>query len=105
MKALCVAFLLLVLPGLALAGDAGAASYDALIAQLKTGNTMIDVTALRFARAEQPGYNPYAALADPDKGDLLRAMGANDLDQVVAIANRILDRDYTDIDAHAALAI
>jgi Domain of unknown function (DUF4919) len=104
MKAFCVAFLFLLLPGLALAGDAGGSSYDALLAQLKSGNTAIDFQALRFARAEQPGYNPYAALADPDKGDLIRAMAANNVDQVATIANRIIERDYTDIDAHAALA-
>ena len=104
MKAFCVAFLLLLLPGLALAGDAGGSSYGELLAQLKSGNTAIDFQALRFARADQPGYNPYAALADPDKGDLIRAMAANNADQVATIANRIIGRDYTDIDAHAALA-
>jgi hypothetical protein len=73
MKALCVAFLLLV-PGLALALAAEQTPYDALVAQLKAGNTMIDYQALRFARSELPGYNPYDALSDPDKGDLIRAM-------------------------------
>src|SRR5262245_19493122 len=104
MRAFCVAFLFLLLPGIVLAGDAGGASYDALLVQLKTGNTTIDFQALRYARAGQPGYNPYAALADPDKGELIRGMIANDLDQVARVANRIIDRDYTDIDAHAALA-
>ena len=74
------------------------------MAQLKAGNTAIDYQALRFARAELPGYNPYDALADPEKGDLVRAMGANDADRVAAIANDIIARDYTDIDAHAALS-
>jgi hypothetical protein len=104
MKALCVAVLLLLVPGLALVLAAEQASYDALVAQLKAGNTAIDYQALRFARAELPGYNPYDALADPEKGDLVRAMGANDADRVAAIANDIIARDYTDIDAHAALS-
>lgn len=104
MKAFCVALLFLLLPGMALAGDAGGASYGELLAQLKSGNTAIDFQALRYARAEQPGYNPYAALADPDKGDLIRAMVASNLDQVATVANRLIERDYTDIDAHAALA-
>ena len=104
MKALCVVVLLLLLPGVLLVGAAEQASYDALVAQLKAGNTAIDYQALRFARAELPGYNPYDALADPDKGDLVRAMGANDADRVAAIANDIIARDYTDIDAHAALS-
>jgi Domain of unknown function (DUF4919) len=104
MKGLCVAFLFLLLPAMALAGDAAGSSYGELLAQLKSGNTAIDFQALRFARAEQPGYNPYAALADPDKGDLIRAMVAGNLDQVATVANRIIARDYTDIDAHAALA-
>ena len=102
MKAFCVAVLLLLVPGLALAAEQSA--YDALVAQLKAGNTMIDYQALRFARSELPDYNPYDALSDPDKGDLIRAMASNDLDRVAAIANDILSRDYTDIDAHAALA-
>ncbi len=104
MKALCVAVLLLLLPGVLLVGAAEQTGYDALVAQLKAGNTAIDYQALRFARAELPGYNPYDALADPDKGDLVRAMGANDADRVAAIANDIIARDYTDIDAHAALS-
>ena len=104
MKAFCVAFLLMLLPVGVLAGDAGGSSYDALVAQLKSGNTAIDFQALRFARAEQPGYNPYAALADPDKGELIRGMAANNVNQVATVANRIIERDYTDIDAHAALA-
>jgi hypothetical protein len=104
MKALCVAVLLLLLPGVLLVGAAEQASYDALVDQLKAGNTAIDYQALRFARSELPGYNPYDALADPDKGDLVRAMGANDADRVAAIANDIIARDYTDIDAHAALS-
>lgn len=104
MKALCVAVLLLLLPGVLLVAAAEQAGYDALVAQLKAGNTAIDYQALRFARSELPGYNPYDALADPDKGDLVRAMGANDADRVAAIANDIIARDYTDIDAHAALS-
>jgi hypothetical protein len=104
MKALCVAILLLLLPGVLLADAAEQASYDALVAELKAGNTAIDYQALRFARSELPGYNPYDALADPNKGDLIRAMAGNDTDRVAAIANDILARDYTDIDAHAALS-
>ncbi len=103
MRALSVVFVLL----LAAAGGAHAAEstgYDMLVAQAKSGNTAVDYTALRYARAELPGYNPYEALADPAKGDLIRAMGANDLAMVSTLANQILARDYTDIDAHAALA-
>ena len=103
MKALCVVVLLLLLPLAVLAGEASDSSYDALLAQLKSGNTAIDYTALRYARAEQPGYNPYDALADPNKGDLIRAMGANNLDRVATIARQIIEDDYTDIDAHSAL--
>lgn len=104
MKALCAAFLLLIAPGFALALAAEQASYDALVAELKAGKTAIDYQALRFARSELPGYNPYDALSDPDKGDLIRAMSGNDADRVAAIANDIIARDYTDIDAHAALS-
>ena len=85
-------------------GAAAESSYDALVAQIKTGNTAIDYQALRYARAELPGYNPYAALADPDKGDMFRALAAGNLERVAALASQIIDRDYTDIAAHAALA-
>jgi len=104
MKALCLALLVLLLPGAVLAGAAGDGTYDMLVAQLKSGNSAIDYKALRYARAEHPGYNPYEALADPDKGDLIRAMAGNDLARVSTLANQIIERDYTDIDAHAALA-
>jgi len=103
MKALGVvlAFLLTVAGWAHAAENAG---YEMLVAQLKSGNTAIDYRALRYARAELPGYNPYEALADPTKGDLIRAMGTNDLTQVSTLSNQIIARDYTDIDAHAALA-
>lgn len=102
MRALCMALVFLLAgAGWAAAQDAG---YDMLVAQLKSGNTAIDYRALRYARAEQPGYNPYEALSDPAKGDLIRAMASNDLARVSTLANQIIERDYTDIDAHAALA-
>src|SRR5262245_20056642 len=101
---LAIVFCFLLLPGVVASGAAQNATYDSLIAQLKSGNTAIDYQALRFARAGLPGYNPYAALADPAKGDMFRAVMAGDLDRVSALANQILERDYTDIDAHAALA-
>lgn len=104
MRALCLALLVLLLPVAVLAGAASDGTYDMLVAQLKSGNTAIDYQALRYARAELPGYNPYEALADPDKGDLIRAMAGNDLARVSTLANQIIARDYTDIDAHAALA-
>jgi Domain of unknown function (DUF4919) len=104
MRALCIALLVLLLPGAVLAGAAGDGTYDMLLAQLKSGNTAIDYKALRYARAELPGYNPYEALADPTKGDLIRAMAGNDLARVSILATQIIERDYTDIDAHAALA-
>ena len=104
MRALGLALLVLLLPGAVLAGAAGDGTYEMLVAQLKSGNSAIDYKALRYARAEQPGYNPYEALADPDKGDLIRAMAGNDLARVSTLANQIIERDYTDIDAHAALA-
>ena len=104
MKALCVALVLLLLPGVLLVDAAEQTSYDALVAELKAGNTAIDYQALRFARSELPGYNPYDALSDPAKGDLVRAMAANDADRVEMIATDIIARDYTDIDAHSALS-
>lgn len=104
MRAVRIALLLLLLPGAVLAGAAESSRYDELLMQLKSGNTAIDFEALRFARAELPGYNPYEALADPAKGDLIRAMTANNLTLVEMAAKQIIERDYTDIDAHAALA-
>jgi hypothetical protein len=101
---LAAAIFLLLAPVTVVAGAAAENSYDALVAELKSGNTAIDYSALRYARAELPGYNPYAVLADPEKGDMLRAMSAANLDQVSVLARQIIERDYTDIDAHAALA-
>jgi hypothetical protein len=98
-----VAFFLLA--GLsAVTGAAAENGFDSLVAELKSGNTAIDYQALRYARAELPGYNPYAALSDPEKGDMLRAMTAGNIDDVSILARQIIERDYTDIDAHAALA-
>jgi hypothetical protein len=100
---LAVALLLLLAVNV-VSGTAAENSYDALVAELKSGNSAIDYQALRYARAELPGYNPYEGLADPDKGDMFRALAGGNLDRVVTLANAIIERDYTDLVAHAALA-
>src|SRR5262245_25066285 len=106
LRAPALAFLFfLLLPAGGIAGAAGDTTYDALVAQLKSGNTAIDYTALRYSRAELPGYNPYEALADPTKRDMFAAMASGNLNRVSMLANQILERDYTDIDAHAVLAL
>jgi hypothetical protein len=104
MRVFRIVLLLVLLPGAVLAASAGSSRYDELLAQVKSGNTAIDFQALRFARAELPGYNPYDALTDPAKRDLIGAMSANDIARVETVAKEIIERDYTDIDAHAALA-
>jgi hypothetical protein len=83
---------------------AAAPTYEELVAQVKSGNTGIDFTRLRLARTDVANFNPDVGVPDSMREELTQAMAANDLDKVMAVANRMLEGHYTDVLAHIALA-
>ena len=86
-------------PALAFAADPDPeAAYQALLAAAKSGTGPIDWQALRFAYADRPSYAP-----DDDTDDrraMFVAVNAHDWATVLAKANKVLDKNYTDGMAH-----
>ena len=89
----------LAVANLALAeGAAGDAKYAALLTDLKSGRTDIDYTALREAYANSAHYDPYGE--PPDRDAMIKAAKAEDCETLLTAASRVLDTDFTDIQAH-----
>jgi hypothetical protein len=89
----------LAVANVALADDAtGDAKYAALLADLKSGHTDIDYTALREAYADSTHYDPYGA--PPEKDAMFKAAKVQDCEKLVPAASRVLEDNFTDIQAH-----
>jgi hypothetical protein len=85
----------------AAAAESKPSSYEELVARLQSGDTAIDFQALRFAYAETPDFDPYARPV-VDRRDLIRAINSGRLGDALGLANTILAKNYTDMDAHYA---
>lgn len=73
-------------------------TYASLLADVESGHTDIDYGQLRTLYAESPSYDPYGEI-DSARA-LVTASRANDCPAVLAAANKVLDADFTDIQAH-----
>ncbi|HUO91587.1 MAG TPA: DUF4919 domain-containing protein [Rhizomicrobium sp.] len=80
----------------------GDAKYAALLTDLKSGDTDIDYTAFREAYAESSHYDPYGE--PPERGAMLDAAKAENCTKVLDAANKVLDGNFTDIQAHILAA-
>src|SRR5262249_15920128 len=98
-------FLLLCAPA-AFAAEAAspAASYDEMVAKLKRGETQIDYQELRFAYAETQDFDPNARPI-VETQELIRTVNSGDLGAALDLANRILQANFTDMNAHYAAYI
>ena len=101
---LAMAFFLVCAQAAWAAGAPGSASYEEMVAKLKAGDTGIDYQALRFAFAETRDFDPNARPAIETR-DLIRAVNSGNLDDALALANMILDANYTDMNGHYAAYI
>lgn len=90
--------------GVAAAIAAKQVTYDALITQLKAGDTSIDFQALRFARSELADHDPYGAVTGLIKRDMFAAFDVDDLEKASAVAAKVVEQDYTDSDSHMVLS-
>lgn len=91
---------LLLLAALAWPAAVSAASYDELLAQAKRGDPATDYQALRYAFAASPAYQPYGGPAMALKQPMFEALRAGDCAKATALAAKILDIVYVNIDAH-----
>jgi hypothetical protein len=80
----------------------GAKQYDVILADLKGGHTEIDYAALREAYANSAHYDPYGE--PPGRSAMIAASKAHDCGALLDAANRVLNDDFTDIEAHVLSA-
>ena len=101
MKGLSLAAAVLALACLPLGAHAAPdaeAQYEALLAAAKSGTAPVDWMALRYADADRPSFTP--DVANPDRKAMFQAANAQDWQGALDLANRVIDKDYTDALAH-----
>jgi hypothetical protein len=77
-------------------------NYSTLLTKVKNGNTNIDFKAFRIAYTQTPLYNPYKV---DDSTQIIRAINEKDYPQMLKYADIILEKNFTDLDAHYASMI
>ena len=79
----------------------GQASYEALLAKLNRGDTLIDFTALRLAYSRSKNADPYGA--DHEKRrQMSAAVIESRCDEALKIADQLLATTFLSPDSHAA---
>jgi Domain of unknown function (DUF4919) len=74
-------------------------SYDSLLERVKQGDKTADFKELRFAFTETPAYSPYGGDRDLRK-EMFVAINGKDYDKALASAERMLAKNYLDINGH-----
>lgn len=102
MVSLAVLIMLLFAGGAPAADDGKAGSvaeYQRLADRLKSGDTAIDYTRLRYAFVRTADYNPYDKLS-AERAAMITAMEGKDFVSALNHARSVLDRNYLDMEAH-----
>lgn len=79
--------------------EAGQPAFDALLERVKKEDPKVDFAALRMAFTRTPGYTPYAG-SRPDRDAMRAAFEQKDHDKALALAQKVLQKNYVDLDAH-----
>jgi hypothetical protein len=87
--------------GAAHAQDAEA-KYQTMLAAARKDPAAADWKALRLAYADRPSFSPYGDLGD--RSAMRKAWTAGDWEGLRTAANKLLDANYADGEAHLALA-
>lgn len=91
---------------IALCGTAAAASssqaenYSTLLAKIKNGDTNVNFRALRIAYTQTSQYNPYRE--DENMPLMLQALNDQAYPTALEYAQKIYEKNFTDLDAHFA---
>jgi hypothetical protein len=102
LRALLPGFLLL-MSGTGFAQDAKEPSYQDILARVKKMDPKADFTGLRMAYTQTPNYKPYDD--DRESRDQLRgAFGDKEYQKAVEQAEKLLSKNYVDIEAHRVAA-
>jgi hypothetical protein len=79
------------------------AKYQAMLAAAMADPAATDWQALRFAYADRPSFSLFAA--NDGRKAIREAQAAPDWEGLLAAANKVLDVDYVDGEAHLAAAL
>jgi hypothetical protein len=82
-------------------GTAVKQEYQALLERVKKSDMSVDFTKLRRLHTQLDTYDPYGV---ESQADLSNAFASGDPKQVKWLAERNLETNYLDLDAHAAAA-
>src|SRR5271169_4667985 len=98
------ALVLIAAPPARAADAAGDAHYHTLLAAAKTVDPAeVDWQALRFAYADTSSFDLMGKHTDAARRAMFEALNKDDDKAVIEQADKILDADFVDIDAHVAL--
>jgi hypothetical protein len=73
--------------------------YDELVTRLRSGDTLVDYTALRMAYAKTPQYSPYPTIWYGPT-DMFAALRRRKFAEARSLAESVLFTNYVDADAH-----
>ncbi len=80
------------------------ARYQALLAAAKASQT-VDWQALRFAYADRPSFSVFGDGQEDTRKTMFGALNAKDYAATLDAAQRIIDKDFVDADAHLIVFI
>jgi hypothetical protein len=79
--------------------DSPQPSYAALLERVKKSEATVDFKELRLAYTETPDYSPYGGDRDT-RQKMFAALEAKEFDQAVESAEKILAKNFVEINAH-----
>ena len=74
-------------------------SYESLLARVKNNDQSVDFKELRMAFTNTPAYSPYGGDLDSRK-QMFAALQAKEFEKVLENAEKILSKNYLDINGH-----
>lgn len=83
----------------------GVHTYDSLVARARTGDTTVDFGRMRMAYTETPLYDPYNPEPVLLEKEMTVALNADSAALALALAQRILDSNYANLNAHFASSL
>jgi hypothetical protein len=81
------------------AQDSPKPTYGALLERARKSDATVDFRELRLAYTETPDYSPYGGDRDT-RQKMFAALNAKEFDQAVASAEKILAKNFVEINAH-----
>jgi hypothetical protein len=79
--------------------------FEAEMARLRSGDTSVDFTRLRFELAESGAFSPFATAERGLRSELVAAVNADQCEKALTIADKMLEINFFYPDAHTGAMI